>query len=217
MALANYSDLKTAIETWTERSGDTTISSNAADCVALGEASLNRSIQRLSLETTLNATADSRSIDISSLSVKEPIALWQTDGSGDDEPIELTTLGKMVQTDLAGDPVSAAMKDGSLEFDRPLQAGQTFRFVYRGRFALSDANPTNDLLTNHPDVYLAASLFWGGMLAEDSDMAAAYKSLLDEFSRKTRTFFNQQRKSTMTPLSGLTMGYRNHRGSYQDA
>ena len=57
MALANYSDLKTAIETWMERSGDATISGNAADCVALGEASLNRSIQRLSLETTLNATA----------------------------------------------------------------------------------------------------------------------------------------------------------------
>ena len=47
-----------------------------------------------------------------------------------------------------------------------------FLFRYRQKFALSDAVPTNWLLTNHPDIYLAAVLVWSGLLitAEDVGM-----------------------------------------------
>lgn len=214
MGLSNYSELKTSIETWMERSGDAVITGNAGDIVTLAEARINRVIENLSQETTLNAVADSRSIDISSLSLVEPISLWRTDEAGADQQIELKNLGSLHQNDVAGDPAFAALDSDSLEFDCPLQAGQTFRFVYRGRVALSDSNTTNDILTNHPDVYLAACLFWGGLLTEDSDMTAVYKSVWDQFARETKSTIAQQRRSTLTPLPGLVQG-SSHRGIYR--
>ena len=213
MGLANYSELQTAIATFMERTGDTDVTNNIEDCITLGEAQINRVIENLSLETSLSATASSRSIDISSLNVVEPISLWRTDEDGEDTPIELKNLGSLKQSDVAGDPYAAALDADSLEFDKPLTSGQTFRFVYRGRVALSDSNTTNDILTNHPDVYLAAAIFWGGLLTQDNEMAASYKAVFDQFSRQTRSTIAQQRRSTLTPVAGLIQGRRN-RGSY---
>lgn len=46
------------------------------------------------------------------------------------------------------------------------------------RFALTDAAPTNWLLTNYPDVYLAAILVWGGFFMKDSADAQQWTSVL---------------------------------------
>lgn len=214
MALTNYGELKTSIETFMERTSDATITGNAADFVTLGEARINRLIEKVSQEAALTSTADSRSISISSLNLIEPISLWRTDGQGRDQEIELKALGSYAQTDITGDPYAAALDEDSLEFNCPLEAGQTFRFVYRGRVKLENDSDTNHILTNHPDVYLAACLFWSGMLTEDSDMAAAYKSLWDEFSRETKNTIAQQRRSTLSPPIGLLQRSGRYRATY---
>lgn len=214
MGLANYSELKTSIAKFMARSGDANITDNADDFITLAEAHINRVIEDLSQDATLNAVADSALIDISSLNIIEPISLWRTDEAGEDTPIELKALGTFAYNDVAGEPYAAAIDGDNLEFNRPLQTGQTFRFVYRGRVALSDSNTTNDILTNHPDVYLAAAVFWGGMFKQDAEMAGAYKALWDEFAHETAHTIAKQKRGTLRPLDGLPQGNQ-HRGSYQ--
>ena len=207
MAIANYSDLQGQITDFLARSD---LSGSATDFITLGEARINRLIEDLEQDVTLNAVADSNSIDISILDIIEPVALWRNDGVSE-TPIELKALGTFPLGTVAGDPYAAAIDGDTLEFDKPLQSGMTFRFVYRGRVQLSDSNTTNDILTNHPDVYLAASLFWGGLRTRNSDLAAAYKGLWDQFSKETRHTIAQQKRSTLTPLRGIVRG----RGKYR--
>src|SRR5262245_47651538 len=79
MTIANYTDLKTAIETWLARAGDTAISGNAADLVTLCESRLNRKLplRVMWINTTLTGTLGSRSIALPSDFV-EPEALFIT-------------------------------------------------------------------------------------------------------------------------------------------
>jgi hypothetical protein len=45
-------------------------------------------------------------------------------------------------------------------------------------FQLSDAEPTNWLLANAPDVYLAASLIWGGVFVKNDEEAGRWNAVL---------------------------------------
>jgi hypothetical protein len=47
-------------------------------------------------------------------------------------------------------------------------------------FALSDDGDTNWLLTNHPDLYLAASIVWGGAYTKSTDEVTGWNGLLSE-------------------------------------
>ena len=211
MAIANYSDLQSQITDFLARSD---LSGNATDFITLAEARINRVIEKLEQDTALNAVADSAQIDISSLNITGPVSLWRTDEAGEDREIELKPLGSFAYNNTAGDPYAAAIDGDNLEFNRPLQSGQTFRFTYRGRVALSVSSPTNDLLTDHPDVYLAASLFWGGVYQQDSELAANYKAIWDEFARETRSTIAQQKRGALSPLPGTVQGSA-YRGSYE--
>lgn len=48
------------------------------------------------------------------------------------------------------------------------------------RFALTDEAPTNWLLTNYPDVYLAAVLVWGNFFMKESPEAQQWTSVLSD-------------------------------------
>ena len=47
------------------------------------------------------------------------------------------------------------------------------------RFALSDAAPTNALLTDYPDAYLFATLAEAGPFLRDAELAGSYEARLD--------------------------------------
>ena len=70
MALSTYDELKASIASWMERSDMTTV---IVDCVTLAEARLNRELGPVETDASLTGTVDSRSLDISALSMVEPI------------------------------------------------------------------------------------------------------------------------------------------------
>lgn len=204
MALANYSDLKSSIATWMARSD---MSGTAADVVTLAEGRLNRELEAVETTVTLTGVANSRTIDVSAYSIIEPISLWVTPGSGQDEDeVEFKAPGTFAYLDSAGQPGMVALNGTNLKFDRPCDQAYSFRFHYRGRFALSDSATTNDLLTNHPDVYLAACLVWGNVYIMDAAKAAGFKALLDEFIRETKSHLAQRKRGTLTVDPALSTG-----------
>ena len=69
--------------------------------------------------------------------------------------------------------------DGAvLAFDRPCDQAYGFTLRMLRKFALSDLAPTNALLTEHPDVYLFATLCEAAPFLRDAELSQAYEARL---------------------------------------
>src|SRR5688572_19275772 len=198
MAISTFSELKTAIATWAARTGDADFVTRTTDCVTLAEAKLNRELGALEADATLTGTINSRRIT-TGLSIVEPVALWIAQTGQDEEPVQLQADGTFPYLTTSGKPTMAALDDGGtyIDFNCPLYTAYPFRFRYRGRIALSDASPTNWLLTNHPDVYLAASMMWGAGYQEDWQNGAVWKGMLQEGIPEIRHELAQQQRGML--------------------
>jgi len=173
-----YSDLQSLVLDWMAR-GDLT--GNVTDFIRLAEYRLNRLIGAVETDASLTGTVDERSIDVTEWSVVEPIELYILDTStGDERRILKRTAGNITHLETSGEPREWAWDSDGITFDRPLDAEYEFRLRFKQRFQLSDDNNTNWLLTNHMDVYLAASIMWGGGFIQNYPFAAMFKSMLDE-------------------------------------
>lgn len=175
MAIATYSGLKTALETWLSRQSDTTISGNAADFVTLCEARLNRELplRVMHTTTTLTGTTSSRSVALPSDYI-EPVALFLTT-FGVQTMLKPLVAGNFEYGTTSGTPTAWCINGENIDLDVPCDQAHTFSFRYRKSFALSDSNPTNWLLTNHPDCYLSGALVEALMLSQDMDSMALWE------------------------------------------
>lgn len=200
MAISTYSELKTAISDYMARSD---LSGNVADFIRLAEARLNRLLNVVETDATLTGIVGSRTVSVSSLSIVEPVSLHVV-VDGDEERVSQKADGQFEYREDSGQPSFWAIDGTNIDFDCPLDEAYSFRFRYQSRFALSDGSPTNKLLTEHPDVYLAASIVWGGLYIKDDSMAAGYKGILDEFIAETRHTLAQSRRGVLTVDPGLT-------------
>ncbi len=202
MALANYTDLQGQVTNWMANSG---LSGQAADFITLAEATLNRELKPVIADVTLTGVIDSRRIDISASSVVTPIALFFAETGYDEEPILKQQDGTFAYLAESGRPSVWASDDNAnyIDFDRPLDQEYPFRLRCRQRFALSDSQPTNWLLTNHPDVYLAAVLVWSGMYKRNSDIPANMSAVLQTGIPAVRNIIAQQNRAPLTVDSAL--------------
>lgn len=199
MSISNYTELKAAITDWMARSD---VSGSAADFITLAEARLNRLLDPVPTNVTLTATSGSRYVDVSALSIIEPIALHFI-GVGPELVVIPKAEGSFEYTSTSGFPTIYTIVDNQIVFDCPSVSDYSFRFTYESRFKLSDAAPTNTLLTNHPDVYLAASIVWGSGYVKDPDSIAGWKGMLDEFIAETNHQFAKSKRSILTVDNAL--------------
>lgn len=194
MALATFTDLQTAVGNWMARAD---MSGDAADFITLGEAGLNREIPAVETDVTLTGTTDSRRIDISAQSVVAALNLYLVDSSGEEIELVRKQDGTFPYTSMSNQPRMWAIDGEGIDFDCPLDDDYTFRFRIRQRYALSDLAPTNWLLTNHPDVYLAATLIWGGVFVRDPELASTFKQILDFGVPSVKSIISQQNRGTL--------------------
>lgn len=197
MAIATYSDLKTKAASWLRRSGNPTYVAEVPDFVTLAEARLNRELGAIETDATLTGTTSSRSIDVSSLSIVQPIALFLAETDRDEIEVQQQADGNFPYLTSSGRPTIWALDGTSIDFNRPLASDYPFRFRYRERFALSDSATTNWLLTNHPDVYLAAVLMWGAGYLESWTNGATFKAMLDEGIGSVKHTIAQRKRGTL--------------------
>lgn len=206
MAISNYTELKAAISDWLDRSD---LSGNAADFITLAEARFNRLLNVVEADATFTGVVGSREVDISSISLIEPIGLFLSNNSDEDE-ISIATAGTIEFENISAYPSFATFDGTKIKFNCPLDAAYSIRLRYRGKFALSDASPTNDLLADHPDVYLAGSIVWGGVYIADAGKVQGFKTLLDEFIDETQNHLSQKKRGLARPSSdlvGMTKNY----------
>jgi len=195
--VTTYATLKAAIPGMMKRDGDTQITENVALFIQLCEADFPDRLfpREEEYDTALTATLNSATIDLPSDYIS-PIALWLVI---DSERIQLRQIRPQ---DLPYDSDSAepsvwAIDGSTIRFDCPCASAYSVRFRYRRKTDLSDANPTNYLLTRRPDIYLYGSLKQAAMFTEDDPAIEKYSAL---YETALRSFANAENRSRRVPL-----------------
>jgi len=159
MALSNYTNLKTSIANWLNRSDLTTEISD--DFIKLVEADMNSKLRIRKMITQSSFTIDSetealptgflqvRDIYILSGSTKYPLRYMP--------PAQMDQVKGTSQTGL---PLAYTILGDNLRFmPRPDNDYTAIINYYKSFDALSSTNTTNYILTSHPAIYLYGSLF----------------------------------------------------------
>jgi hypothetical protein len=196
MAISTYTELKTAVASWAHR---TDLTSVIPDFITLAESRINRLVQlnNTEQETTLTATINVRTIALPAGFI-EPKDLWLT-YYGDRLGMRYLIPEEMQVYDTSGQPDYWTIDASNIAFDRPADKAYTFVLRYTGLLTLSDASPTNWLLTNHPDLYLHASLMECAGYIRDAELlgvaTSAFNLALQEINDK------EHRKQSLATLS----------------
>jgi hypothetical protein len=153
MALATYADLQTSVAGWTKRAD---LAGITPDLIALASARINRDF-RLGAQittTTVSAVANAQTValpadflEVVSVSIGDRPLEPASEATADAE------FGEQ-----SGRPVQYSVRGSELVL-WPIPDGVcSLSLTYYTRFSLDAANTTNWLLTNHPGVYLYATL-----------------------------------------------------------
>jgi hypothetical protein len=213
MALTNYSELKAAVATWLNR---TDLTDQIPDFITLAESRLNRDLElrRTEVETTLSVADQASTVAIPSDFVS-PVGLWvsETDGR---RLLRYLDPVQMPEVATSGDIYEFTITEQNIVLERPSQGAISLIFRYRQAFALSDASPTNWLLTTHPDAYLFGALVEVGPYLRDNDLlaiySARYQAAIDAINEKEARVKAQ---ATLTPDLPLMPSYYQRRfGAY---
>lgn len=197
MALNNYANLKQAIERFSHR---TDISDVIDDFIDLAE---NRIDHDLKLRTneqraTNTLSANSRFVALPS-NFLEMRRLSLISGSNNYE-IKYKAPEQMRLLNDSGRPDNYTVTS-QLEFDRLADANYTLEMSYYVRLTpLDDTNTTNDVLTNHPNLYLYGSLAELFRWARDEEAAITYDAFFDKEMIKAN---KQERRGRYGPAPAM--------------
>jgi len=181
MAITTYPELQSAVADWLNRSD---LTARIPDFITLAETRINRDLRAREQQVIATANVDTpffalpgdflefKSFRITDtggnafelmLATPEQISAALAESSVSNTPRFVTIIGDQFQLWPAPDQ----MYVGSLAYVRKVQA-------------LSDAAPTNWLLTDAPDVYLYGSLMSAGPFLRDNEALVTFKTLFDE-------------------------------------
>jgi hypothetical protein len=175
MALDNYSNLKASIVRWTGRND---LSASFDDFIQLAEEKMFSSevgnpLRSRFMETRVTATLPDgdRFIQLPDNFLEQRRIKFDLSGERDKE-ISFVVPGRMQVQDYTGRPRYFTVTS-QFEFDCAADQNYTIEVqYYKKPAALSDSNPTNEVLTNHPSIYLHGALMGAYDFAEDWDLSA---------------------------------------------
>lgn len=185
MSIATHAELKTAIEKWLARSGDTQISDNSADFIVLAEGMLNFGTDEINplrvrdMETISSLTPSSGVVTLPSTFL-EPRRVVEK--ASVRRPLEYITpeMADYYYPDRASGLANHYTIIGSSLYTFPLAANDIEVEHYRTIPPLASNDP-NWLLTKSPDIYLRASLFQAAMFIRDDEEAVKQGAILKAF------------------------------------
>ena len=176
MAISTYAELQAAVANWLVRSD---LTARTLEFISLAEARLNRGVRKRQAEVdaSLTGVVENRAIALPA-TFGEAVNLWIViDGQREALTYREPSLMEAATTP-TGRPEFWGIDGTNVVFERPCD--QAYSFVLRqvAKYALSDASPTNTLLTDAPDVYLFATLAEAGPFLRDAELWQAYEGKL---------------------------------------
>ena len=189
MSIATYSELKTAVANWLDRSDLTTY---IPDYITMAEAAIGRDLRIRQMEGRKTASISTEYVDIPTDFIEaRNIQLNTTE----QKRLKYVTPEQMDQfhpEQTTGEPKYYTIIGTEFQFKPIPDTSYTVEIAYYARFAaLSGANDTNWLLTNMPEIYLYASLVQASPFLRDDDrvplFATLYQSAVDSVNKQDKT------------------------------
>ena len=159
MALSTYTELKSTIANWLNRSDLT--SEIAEDFIVLAEADFNSKlrIRQMHSQTTITIDSETESTPTGFLQVRDFYILSNNDKYAMNY-ISPAQMDSIKGTSMSGLPVAYTILGSTFRFTpRPADSYSGILNFYKKFDALSVSNPSNYILTDHPAIYLYGSLF----------------------------------------------------------
>lgn len=186
MALSTYAELTDAVAVWLNKPD---IEQTVPSLIALAEDDINRRMRHWRMQKRSVAVIDAQYATVPADWLAS-MRFYTTDAGT--RPLDLISHADLLdrraeRSDRSGRPTHYAMTGGQFEFFPTPDAAYNAELVYFARIpSLSDAEPTNWLLTEAADVYLYGTLAHSApFLGEDARLATwvnLYKSALDSLN-----------------------------------
>jgi hypothetical protein len=200
MPFTNYTELKAAVTGWLHRD----LAAQIPDFITLAETSINRiaQVRAMENEVPLALDAGARAIALPA-GFETPLAVWL--GTSHQHELSPATPEELSVTSMQGRPRYWTIDGTNLAFDRPADVEQTVTLRYRGGFKLSDAAPTNALLTKYPDIYLYGTLLQSAPWIRDGNSLALWREMYARTVKEINATESRARAAAplRTELAGL--------------
>lgn len=174
--IGTYDELKAAVARWLTRSD---LSDTIPDFIQLAESYLNRELRLRVMETEapLTITAGTTSIALPTGYIS-PIGLWAVEAWGE-RPLRFQSSLQMLNLTAAGEEYNWSIDGPNIVISRPASGDMAISLRFVKAFALSDQEPENWLLTNHPDAYLFSALVEAAPMLRDDELLATWTARRD--------------------------------------
>ena len=180
MAITTYSELKTAVADWLERSD---LTARIPDFISLAEAKMNRKLRVRLMMERVTLTVDAEYEDLPA-DFREADSLIFSDAGVTFEcrptPAEALAVRSVGGTYAARPEFYSLIGSQLRVYPTPDKAYSAELTYYQKVPALSDATPSNWVLADYPDAYLYGALAEAGPYLRDTEALAIWGSSFEK-------------------------------------
>ena len=206
MAITNYSELKSAIADWLNRSDLTDV---IPDFITLAETRHKRDfkIRRMETRVTANTVADSEFYSLPDNYVAMRNIQLNTDPKTPLEYLTPEQMDRIYAGSATGKPKAFSIIGNNIQL-RPIpDSVYEIEILYFKHFtALSDSNTTNDMLTHHPDAYLYGALVEAEPYLQNDKRIQVWSAYYDRTKNDIISSNERDRHSGVAPTTRIDYG-----------
>ena len=206
MAITNYSELKSAIADWLDR---TDLTDSIPDFITLAETRHRRDfkIRRMETRVTANTVADTEYYTLPDNFVAMRNIQLNTDPKTALEYLTPEQMDRIYAGSNKGKPKAYSIIGDNIQL-RPLpdSAYEIEMLYYKYFTPLSDSNTTNDMLTYHPDAYLYGALVEAEPYLQNDKRIQTWASFYDRAKKDIIDSNERDRHSGVAPTTRIDYG-----------
>lgn len=206
MAISNYSELKSAIADWLDR---TDLTDSIPDFITLAEARHKRDfkLRRMETRVTANTIADTEYYTLPAQYVAMRNIQLNTNPKTSLEYLTPEQMDRIYAGSNKGKPKAYSIIGDDIQLRPTPDSAYEIEILYFKHFsALSDSAPTNEMLTNHPDIYLYGSLVEAEPYLQNDKRIQTWASFYDRAKKDIIDSNERDRHSGVAPTTRVDYG-----------
>jgi hypothetical protein len=206
MAISNYSELKSAIADWLDR---TDLDDSIPDFIALAEARHKRDfkLRRMETRVTANTIADTEYYTLPDNYIAMRNIQLNTNPKTSLEYLTPEQMDRIYAGSNKGKPKAYSIIGNDIQLRPTPDSVYEIEILYFKHFtALSDSSPTNDMLTNHPDAYLYGALVEAEPYLQNDKRIQTWASFYDRAKKDIIDSNERDRHSGVAPTTRIDYG-----------
>jgi hypothetical protein len=206
MAITNYSELKSAIADWLDR---TDLTDQIPDFITLAEARHKRDfkLRRMETRVTADTIADTEYYTLPDNYVAMRNIQLNTDPKTSLEYLTPEQMDRIYAGSNKGKPKAYSIIGNDIQLRPTPDSAYEIEILYFKHFAaLSDSAPTNEMLTNHPDAYLYGALVEAEPYLQNDKRIQVWSSFYDRAKKDIIDSNERDRHSGVAPTTRVDYG-----------